>query len=477
MLRRYILIILLLIGGSAWGQQTLSLQDCRNLAIQNNKKLKIADKELEASKDMKAEAFTKYLPSLDASGVYLRNQKKANLLEDDAYLPVGSFSSDGTWKPNFVMDPSTGQPAMVNGQPVIQNFAYLPKESMSADIRNTALIQVGLTQPVYLGGKIRAYNQLAGLSEQISTSKRELELQNIIQATDEAYWQVISLVNRRMLADKYVETLKKLERDINLMYETGVATKSDILSVKVRLNEAEMLKLKVDDGLSLSRMLLNQICGLSTDSIYPLEAESSMANTFVNIPKVELAKVYNQRPEITSLELATQVYKKKEKIALSEYLPEVAITANYLYHTPSFYDGLSTKFDGMWSVGIGVKAPIFHWGASRKNLRQQKAQTEIMQYRLEEAKEQIELQVTQSEFKIKEIKKKMEMADYNRQKSEENLKLAELGFKEGTIPVFHVLEAQTAWLTAHSDLIDAQIEMKLCEVYLQKAYGILTTEE
>ena len=147
--------------------------------------------------------------------------------------------------------------------------------------------------------------------------------------------------------------------------------------------------------------------------------------------------------------------------------------ANWFASTPSFYDGISAKFDGMWSVGIGIKAPIFHWGASRKSLRHAKAQTNIMNYKLQEAKEKIELQVNQSEFKVKEVAKKLEMARKNMEKAEENLRYATLGFKEGVIATSNVLEAQTAWLSAHSEKIDAQIDVKLTEIYLKKSLGTL----
>ena len=96
-----------------------------------------------------------------------------------------------------------------------------------------------------------------------------------------------------------------------------------------------------------------------------------------------------------------------------------------------------------------------------------------MNYKLQEAKEKIELQVNQSKFKVKEVAKKLEMARKNMEKAEENLRFANLGFQEGTIPVLNVLEAQTAWLSANAELIDTQIEAKLSEVYLQKAYGTL----
>lgn len=219
-------------------------------------------------------------------------------------------------------------------------------------------------------------------------------------------------------------------------------------------------------------MLLNQICGLPTDTIVTLKEE--MTDTEVEeVPEETLDQVYSRRPEVASLQLAADIYKKKEKLALSEYLPTVALTANYMSMTPSFFDGISTKFEGMWSVGVGIKAPVFHWGASRKSLRNAKAQTNAMNYRLEEAKEQIELQVHQAEFKMKEVAKKLAMAEKNLERAEENLKFADLGFREGTIPVLNVLEAQTAWLTANSELIDTRIEARLCKVYLEKAYGIL----
>ena len=469
-----LIVVLLCFILQSNAQGVLSLEDCRRLAIENNKKLKIADEDVKASEAQKAEAFTKYLPSIDAMGVYLRNQKEINLLSDDAHLPVGSIGSDGkfTFRPDQLMVGSDGKPVMVNGQYVPKDYALLPKEAMTVDERNLGIVQVGLTQPIYMGGKIRAYNQIAGLSEQLAKSKRSQELQNVILSTDEAYWQIVSLVNRKKLADKYVETLTKFVHDVELMYTTGVATKADVLSVRVKLNEGEMVQTKVDNGLSLSRMLLNQICGLPTDTIVMLKEE--MADTDVEeVPAESLERVYSRRPEVASLQLATDIYKKKEKIALSEYLPTIALTANYLSSTPSFFDGVSTKFDGMWSVGVGIKAPIFHWGASRKSLRSAKAQTNAMNYKLQEAKEQIELQVNQSEFKMKEVTKKLAMARKNLERAEENLKFANLGFKEGTIPVLNVLEAQTAWLTANSELIDTQIEARLCKVYLERAYGTL----
>ena len=463
----------MLAAGRLQAQQVLTIEDCRRLAVENNKRLKIADEEVKASALKKAEAFTNYLPGVEGSGVYLRNQKKINLLEEDAYLPVGTMENGSfTFRPDQLMTGADGTPVAVNGQYVPKDYALLPKDAMTVDDRNTALLQVGLTQPIYLGGKIRAYNQMAGLSEKLARSKRGQELQEVVLATDEAYWQIVSLSNRKKLADKYVETLQKFVHDVELMLETGVATKADVLSVRVKLNEGEMIRTKVENGLSLSRMFLNQLCGLPTDTLVTLVEEVDDA-CMEEVGEEDLERVYARRPEVASLQLAVDIYKKKEKIALSEYLPKVAFMANWVWTAPSFYDGISTKLSGMWSVGVGVQAPIFHWGASRKSLRHAKSQTNIMRYQLQEAKEKIELQVSQAEFKMKEVERKLSMTRKNMERAEENLRFANLGFQEGTIPVLNVLEAQTAWLTANSDWIDARIDARLCKVYLEKAYGIL----
>ena len=463
----------MLAAGRLQAQQVLTIEDCRRLAVENNKRLKIADEEVKASALKKAEAFTNYLPGVEGSGVYLRNQKKINLLEEDAYLPVGTVENGSfTFRPDQLMTGADGTPVAVNGQYVPKDYALLPKDAMTVDDRNTALLQVGLTQPIYLGGKIRAYNQMAGLSEKLARSKRSQELQEVVLATDEAYWQIVSLSNRKKLADKYVETLQKFVHDVELMLETGVATKADVLSVRVKLNEGEMIRTKVENGLSLSRMLLNQLCGLPTDTLVTLVEEVDDA-CMEEMGEEDLERVYARRPEVASLQLAVDIYKKKEKIELSEYLPKVAFMANWVWTAPSFYDGISTKLSGMWSVGVGVQAPIFHWGASRKSLRHAKSQTNIMRYQLQEAKEKIELQVSQAEFKMKEVERKLSMARKNMERAEENLRFANLGFQEGTIPVLNVLEAQTAWLTANSDWIDARIDARLCKVYLEKAYGTL----
>ena len=296
----------------------------------------------------------------------------------------------------------------------------------------------------------------------------------MILSTDQAYWQVVSLVNKKKLAEGYLKLLQKLDSDVEKMIAEGVATKADGLSVRVKVNEAEMTLTKVEDGLSLSRMLLCQLCGLDLTTPIVLADEN-----IENLPllktetQFDMATAYANRPEIRSLELASQIYNQKINVTRAEHLPSVAFMGNYMVTNPSVFNGFENKFKGMWNVGVMVQLPIWHWGEGMYKVKAAKAEFRIAQYQLQDAKEKIELQVNQAAFKVNEAAKKLVMAEKNQEKADENLRYARLGFEEGVIATSNVLEAQTAWLSAQSEKIDAQIDVKLTEIYLQKSLGTL----
>jgi outer membrane protein TolC len=258
----------------------------------------------------------------------------------------------------------------------------------------------------------------------------------------------------------------------------GVATKADGLSVKVKVNEAEMTLTKVNDGLSLSRMLLCQLCGLDLSTPVTLadEQEDDLLPTPADNSSIDMNSVYATRPEVRSLELAAQIYKQKVNVTRSEFLPSVALIGNYMATNPSVFNSFENKFKGMWNVGVMVSIPVWHWGEGIYKVKAAKSEARISRYQLDDAKEKIELQVSQSVFKVNEAAKKLIMAEKNLEKADENLRYATLGFEEGVIPASNVLEAHTAWLSAQSEKIDAQIDVKLTEIYLKKATGSLNIE-
>lgn len=464
-------------------QSILSLDSCRALAIANNKELLISNERINAAHYQRKAAFTNYLPNLSATGAYMRNQKEFSLLND---AQKGALSGLGT-----SLSGPLQQAAQAIGQlhpelapmlsqlggsigPALNEAGNSIVDAFRTDTRNVYAGALTLTQPLYMGGKIRAYNKITQYAEELAREQHHSGMQEVILSTDQAYWQVVSLASKKNLAEGYLKLLKKLDSDVEKMINEGVATKADGLSVRVKVNEAEMTLTKVEDGLSLSKMLLCQLCGIDLTSSITLADEK-----LTNIPTVDVVAsfdmnaAYANRPEIRSLELATKIYSQKVNVIRAEHLPTLALMGNYMLTNPSVFNGFENKFKGMWNVGVMLQLPIWHWGEGTYKVKAAKAEARIAQYQLDDAKEKIELQVNQSAFKVNEAAKKLSMATQNMEKANENLRYATLGFEEGVIATSNVLEAQTVWLSAQSEKIDAQIDVKLTEIYLQKSLGTL----
>jgi len=482
----FLLTFLLSFTFTVKAQSFLSLDSCRALALANNKDLLISNEKISAAHYQRKAAFTNYLPNFSATGAYMRNQKEFSLLNNDqkaALSGLGTNLADPIQQ--AATEIATAHPDLA---PLISSLsgklgAVLPAldqagnslvDALRTDTRNVYAGAITLTQPLYMGGKIRAYNKITKYAEELAQEQHHGGMQEVIMSTDQAYWQVISLVNKKKLAEGYLKLLQQLDSDVEKMINEGVATKADGLSVRVKVNEAEMTLTKVEDGLSLARMLLCQLCGIDLSSPITL-ADENMEDIplLTTDPHFDLSTAYENRPEIRSLELATQIYKQKVNVTRAEHLPSIALMGNYMVTNPSVFNSFENKFKGMWNVGVMVQIPIWHWGEGIYKTRAAKAEARIAQYQLQDAREKIELQVNQAAFKVKEAGKKLVMSSKNMEKAEENLRYATLGFKEGVIATSNVLEAQTAWLSAHSEKIDAQIDVKLTEIYLKKSLGTL----
>ncbi len=456
---------------------TYTLEECRQLALANNKEMMIKNEKIRQAGYTKKEAFAAYLPAFDFAGGYTYNQKNISIFDSDQLLPVKSFNlQTQSYQYNLVTNPITGQPiTTADGQAIPSEVALIPKEAMEFDIHNVFFGAVTLTQPIYMGGKIVAMNKLADINQQAAEQLRNNEAQNVIYAVDAAYWTVVSLRAKHELAKSYVNLLDTLNTNVHLMYDQGVATRSDLLSVDVKLNEANVDLLKVENGLSLSKMALAQLCGLPINE--PLNVADE-GNTDINpqspiASHYDMEQVYANRSDLNALQLAADAADAQKRVALSDMLPNVALVGAYTFSNPNMFDGFKKEFNGAFSVGVMVKIPLWHWGGNYNKYRAASTNAAISRLQVQEAREKVELQVNQAAYKAQESVKTYQMTQTNLAKADENLRTATLGFSEGVVTTDDVMAAQTAWLKANSEHIDAMIDVQLCDVYLAKVLGTL----
>lgn len=473
-------------------QNVYTLEDCRKMALDNNKSNKIAQTESTKAEYERKAAVTKFFPDLSIKGAYVRNGDELSLISEDIFLPIGTMSNG-----SFSLTPSQinnswtilgGQavPLDANGVPFdprknpekIQwkEYTTIPADQLTYDTRNIYVASLNLTQPVFMGGKIIAYNKICKLKKELADSKLNTLQEEILVNIDETYWQIVSLTSKKKAVEGLINLLNKMDQDVTTLIETGMATKTDQLSVAVKKNEAEMALFKVENGIHLSKMLLAQYCGIPLTEEFTLEDENNESLDLAVTEPVNMDEVYQKRSEIKSLSIASKLYKEKEHIERAKLMPSIALIGSYAGSNPSFKNGFDTKFEFDWHIGVTVNIPLLHWGENIFTLKAAKCETAIAQYKEEDTKEKIELQVTQSEFKHSEALRKLEISTRNYNKAEENLKQATIGFEEGVIPASNLMEAQTAWLSAKSNVIESAIEAKVSEINYKKATGTLLNQ-
>ena len=507
--------------------QRLTLDDCREMALEADKDLQQARTRIEMAGYDRKIALANYFPTVSATGAYLYNNRDIALVDE---FQSSMLQSAGSIMQGVMEGAAASMEEQISGamsqamtgtmtqlMTAIQTNPALAQEYMSSpmwqtvlgmlqkmdpsslvqlqlpdisepvnaigadidkalhpDLHNIWMGAVTVQQPVFVGGKILYSNKMAAWGEDLAQSKYDLEEAQVVLDVEQAYWQIVSIAGKKRLSESYADLLHTLESDVNASVKAGVMTESDALQIKVKANEADMLRTKATNGLTLAKMLLCQRIGL------PLDSDIELADEHLDmVPLPErtrdksLDDIYADRPETCSLELASRIYDAKAKVIRADGLPKVALTANWLVSNPNPFNGIQNTWNGgMLSAGVMVNIPLFHGLENTNRYRKARAEASLYRTQLEDAKEMIELQVTRERKAFGEAQEKLSMAQANLASAEENLRTATIGFEAGVISTSTVLSAQTAWLSAHSDCLDAGTELQMAAAALRKAEGM-----
>ena len=494
MKHKLLILALTTLATSAQAQQTLTLDSCRAMALRNNKTLSASRLQLDMARYNKKAAKTKYLPHISALGGYELTSREISLLSKDQKSALSNAGTNTTGAlhndiagaltnlaQQGILTPEQasnlggmfGQVGSKIGE-AVNHVGQNIVDAFRTDTRQMYALSVMLTQPIYMGGAIIAANRMADIGEEMAQNNIEASTQNTLHSIDQAYWTVVSVHHKKKLAESYLAVVKKLDDDVSKMIREGVATRADGLKVDVKVNEAEMSLTQAENGLALAKMLLCQLCGMDVDSDITLADEN--ADNIVeqaDDAQADRAVAMENRPELKLLQNSADMSRQATKLVRAAYLPQVLLTGGYVATNPNVFNGFERKLSGMWNVGVMVRVPLWNWMEGTYKVRASRIATTIVELERDDIREKIDLQVSQSQFKVKEANRRLAMATKNVENAEENLRCANLGFKEGVIPTTDVMAAQTAWVQAQSQKIDAEVDVKMSQVNLKKALGVL----
>lgn len=421
--------------------QILSLDSCKVLALENNKKQKEAILEQDAAVQVKKNAFTKYFPKIEATALAMKTSKP--LLELDI--------------PAMNLPVYNGNPATL---PTATEFAYFPGMNLEMlDYTNAAFVTA--IQPVFAGGRIYFGNQLAQLGVEVSALKASLTQDEILLDTEYYFWSIISLQEKRKTLASYHEMLLQLEKDASSAAASGLIQKSDLLKVQLELNKLKANELKLNNGIELLSMSLAQHIGIPySDS---LSFSAPLLEDSEEIKWVNSNGAIQQRSEYQMLQKAADAELLQKKITRGALLPQVAIGVQALY-----LDVIEQQNTYGFAFAT-VSVPISDWWGGSYEIKEQQIKMEMAQNKLEETSELLELQIEKAYKDLIESREQISVSEKSCEQAKEHFRVMQDNHQAGLVKTSDLLEARALMQESSDVLWDAKTNFQIKKAQYLKA--------
>ena len=421
--------------------QNLSLDSCKVLALKNNYKIKEAVSEVRQSAEVKKSAFTKYFPNVSAG---------ATAVKMDDYLVKAKI-------PQMNLPVYDGNPAHIPGA---KEFAYFPGAQLNLlDYLNVGMIT--LAQPVFTGGRIMNGNKLAKAGYDISIEKQAMTQTEVLVKTEEYYWNIIALSEKLKTLDSYIIFLDSLQRDVNVAVKAGLIQRTDLLKVQLKLNELQLNRMTLLNGISLSKLALCNHIGITYDSNMLLVSRPEESISLAAFQSNGNEAISN-RSEYKILKKVITVEELQKKMVAGEYLPQLSVGA------VGMYTDMMDKTNQNALVFATLNIPLTDWWGGMHKLKENDARIESARYRLSETSDLLLLQLTKARNDLTESYFRISIAKKSIEQAKENLKVTSDNYHAGIIGMTELLEAQSALQQTQNALTDA-----LCSFQVAKANYLL----
>ena len=408
--------------------QTYTLEQIKDSALHNNMAIRSARYNIEAAQQQRKEAFTKFFPNVSGTGLWFNANKgmaKMDLNPAENITPeLGAFLAQSF--------PTEALAALAN--PV----------SISM-MKNGTIAGVQAVQPVFAGGQIINGNKLAKVGEDVSRLQLQLSENEVEKTAEQYFWQLASLQEKMKTINAADALLADIYKDVDVAVRAGVALRNDLLRVQLRQNEIASQRLKLQNGLSLVRLLLSQYCGLRDTSFvitYQTDLVQQISSlqgteTLVNLPEYQLL---GKQVEATALQ---------QKMAVGQNLPSIAIGAGYNYH--NLLDNDHTF--GMLFATMSI--PISDWWGGSHAIKRKKIEHQNAQEQLADNAQLLQIRMQNAWNNVEESYQQLQLAQRSIEQAEENLRLNRNYYNAGTSKMSDLLEAQMLFQQACDKRTDA----------------------
>ena len=454
--------------GFAATAQNYSLQQLKDSALQNNIAIRTARLGIDAASQQRKEAFTKYFPNISGTGLWFNANKGM------AQTSINASE----------MMPAELGATMAQSLPA-EALAVLANPISISMLKNGTIGALTAVQPVFAGGQIVYGNKLAKVGEDVSRLQLRLSENEVEKTTELYYWQLVSLQEKMNTLDAVEALLADISKDVNVAVRAGVAMRNDLLQVQLRQNDVASQRLKLQNGLSIVRLLLAQYCGLSdheklrvknedfaTAHVDEFNADTALSGTETTVAADSssfiLHSSLNNLPEFQLLEKQVEATNLQRKMAVGKNLPSVAVGAGYNYHN------LLDRDHTFGMVFATVSVPISDWWGGSHAVKRSKIEHEKAQEQLADNAELLLIRMQNARNAVEESRQQLLLALRSIEQTEENLRLNRNYYNAGTTKMSDLLEAQLLYQQSLDKKTDAfaDYQNKLLEYRQASGLGV-----
>ena len=423
--------------------QTLSLDSCKWLTIKNNKKIIEAKFEVEASGEVRKDAFTNYFPKVSASAMAMRSGD---------YLIKGKI-------------PEMNLPVYDGKSENIANatqYAYFPGMPINAlDYLNMASLSVAL--PIYAGGQISNGNKLAALGEEVSRKQQKMTTTDALVFTNQLYWTILALNEKLKTLDSYGKLLETLNQDVSNFNNAGLTQRNDLLKVQLKQNEWQSNRLKLLNGISLTKRALCQHIGIPFDSLLVLSDQPQEA---VFVPETTSStELVTNRNEFQLLNKSIEAEELQLKMTRGELMPKLAL-GGMVDYIDVMHSNLTDQI-----AFVNLSIPISDWWGGSHKIKQQKIKIEKARNKLSETAELLSLQIERAKNELQENREQIKLAKKAVEQAQENLKVTDDNYRSGNIGISDLLEAQAIFQSTNDNLTNCRCNYQIALANYQQSIG------
>lgn len=428
---RYAFIIFFCLAALQLSAVELSLQDCKNMAVESSELIKIAKNKVAQSDLDKGIAQSAYLPKLDgsASAMYLTPDSKMG-------------------------------------------------DAMTLQMKGVYLAGLSITQPLYTGGKIYNANKLAKVGQEAAKEQLDATIMDVLAEAEKSYWMLVAVRAKIDMINAYLTQLDSIRSFTSSAYELGMTTRLNLSRVETRISELNYRLKQARSGEDMCRLSLCRLTGLDDDT------EITPTETIDFIPTADLKfEDIAARPELHLSALNIKAKQHDVKMVLSDFLPTLGLQIGWnafgnmkMTNYVDLGGGVvypftqSIKYNGFVGA-VALSVPIFHWGEGVKKVKKAKIEVENASLEYDRNKKLMELQAHNSYNNYIDGFELIESARKAFDEAEMNLSLMKDQYEIGMMTLTDLLEAQSQWHTSYSNLIEAKTQFKINRVEYLRSIG------